>query len=85
MTNCKPQQDKLQETKRWLQKIQEEHEQTKRSLAEQIVLRKYHEEYGDKLQSLATKTISTLQNTVQDNNGLFQKLGSCLCNFCINA
>ncbi|KAM3588845.1 Kinesin-related motor protein [Umbelopsis sp. WA50703] len=66
--------DKLQETKRWLQKIQEEHEQTKRSLAEQIVLRKYHEEYGDKLQSLATKTISTLQNTVQDNNGLFQKL-----------
>ncbi|KAG2176238.1 hypothetical protein INT43_005472 [Umbelopsis isabellina] len=66
--------DKLQETTKWLQKVQDEHEKTKSSLAEQIVLRKYHEEYGDKLQSLATKTISTLQNTVQDNKGLFKKL-----------
>jgi hypothetical protein len=68
-------QDKLQETKKWLQRIQEEHEQTKKSLEEQVALRKYHQQYGDKLENFASETISTLQNTVKDNDGLFNKLG----------
>ncbi|KAI9287346.1 P-loop containing nucleoside triphosphate hydrolase protein [Umbelopsis sp. AD052] len=66
--------DKLQETKNWLQKIQDEHERTKQSLEEQVALRKYHQQYGDKLEHFASETISTLQNTVKDNDGLFSKL-----------
>lgn len=66
--------DKLQETKKWLEKVQEEHENTKMQLDEEIALRKYHEQYGDKMEKLATETISTLQTTVKDNNGLFSKL-----------
>jgi hypothetical protein len=39
------------------------------------MLRKYHEHYGDKMEKLATETISTLQSTVKDNDGLFNKIG----------
>jgi hypothetical protein len=67
--------DKWQETKKWLEKVQEEHENTKMQLDEEIALRKYHEQYGDKMEKLATETISTLQTTVKDNDGLFSKLG----------